>query len=57
MSDVNTANQCEFERCFETYVVSGGGFNVERARGKTKKEGPLMTSSYSANRDNYFWFA
>ena len=57
MSDVNTANQCEFERCFETYVVSGGGFNVERARGKTKKEGPLLTSSYSANRDNYFWFA
>jgi len=27
------------------------------APGKNKKGGPLMTSSYSANRDNHFLFA
>jgi len=33
------------------------GLGLGGARGKTKKGGPLMTSSYSANRDNNFWFA
>jgi len=36
------------------YVVSSGGFRVGGARGKTKKGGPLMMLSYSANRDNHF---
>jgi len=31
-----------------------GGFKVGVARGKTKKGGPLMTSSYSANRVKHF---
>jgi len=31
-----------------------GGFKVGRARGKTKEGGPLMTLSYSANRDMHF---
>jgi len=35
-------------------VIYSGGFRVGGARGKTKKRGPLMTSSYSANRDNHF---
>jgi len=35
-------------------VVRSGGFKVGGGRGKTKKGGPLMTSSYSANRDNHF---
>jgi len=43
------------ELCFE--VVISGGFRVGGARGKTKTEGPLMKSSYSANRDNHFRFA
>ena len=33
---------------------SNGGFKVGGARRKTKKGGPLMTSSYSANRDKHF---
>jgi len=35
------------------FVVYSGGFKVGGARGKTKK-GPLMTSSYLANRDKHF---
>ena len=35
-------------------VISSGGFKVGGARGKTKKGGPLMTSSCSANRDKHF---
>ena len=31
-----------------------GGFKVGGARGKTKKGAPLMTSSFSANRDKNF---
>jgi len=34
--------------------VTSGGFKVGGARGKTKKGAPLMTSSYSANRDKHF---
>ena len=30
-----------------------GGFRVGGDRGKTKKGGPLMTSSYSANHNNH----
>jgi len=32
-----------------------GGFRVGEARGKSKKGGSPMTSSYSANRENNFW--
>ena len=53
MSNVNTASQSECERCFETYVVSSAGFIVGGAEARLKR-GPLMTSSYSANRDNHF---
>jgi len=31
-----------------------GGFKVGGGRGKTKKGAPLMTSSFSANRDKHF---
>ena len=34
--------------------TSSGGFKVGGARGKAKKGAPLMTSSYSANRDKHF---
>jgi len=34
--------------------IASGGFKVGGARGKTKKGAPLMTSSYSANRDKHF---
>jgi len=34
--------------------VGSGGFRVEGVRGKTKKGGPLMSSSYSSNRDKHF---
>jgi len=37
-----------------TIAVGSGGFRVGGARGKTKKRGPLMMSSYLANRDNHF---
>jgi len=36
-------------------VIGSGGFKAGAARGKTKKGTPLMTSSYSANRDKHFW--
>ena len=36
------------------YGSSSGGFKVGGARGKTKKGAPLMSSSYSANRDWHF---
>jgi len=35
-------------------LTASGGFKVGRARGKTKKGAPLITSSYSANRDKHF---
>jgi len=35
-------------------LVPSGGFKVGGARGKTEKGAPLMTSSYSANRDKHF---
>jgi len=35
-------------------TITTGGFKVEGDRGKTKKGAPLMTSSYSANRDKHF---
>ena len=31
-----------------------GGFKVGGAQGKIKKGGPLMTLSYSGNRDKHF---
>jgi len=52
---------CVQKNMFETYnktkilPLNSGGFKVRGARGKTTKGGPLMTSSYSANRDKHFW--
>jgi len=39
---------------YEDKVIRSGGFKVGVARDKTKKGAPLMTSSYSANRDKHF---
>jgi len=38
----------------EGRAIRSGGFRVGVARGKTKNGDPLMTSSYSANRDYHF---
>jgi len=37
------------------WVMLSGGLTVGGTRGKTKNRGPLMTSSYSANRHKIFW--
>jgi len=41
-------------RTFLQVTATSGGFRVGGARGMTKRRGPLMTSSYSAIRDNNF---
>jgi len=53
---IQITSQKKRHRCFSG-LVGSGGFRFGGPRGKTKKGGPLMTSSYSANRDNHFCFA
>jgi len=37
-----------------TEYINSGGFKVGGGQGKTKKGGPMMTTTYSANHDKHF---
>jgi len=45
---------CHLGAQYPVQLPDSGGFKVGWSRGKTKKGGPLMTSSYPANRDKHF---
>jgi len=56
--DLKVCGLCQnFSKNYPKNVITSSGFRIAGARGKTKKRVPLMTSSYSANHDNNFWFA